>query len=938
MDKITDELRVLVEAEVERAIRDLEKFDDALGKSEKSAGNLGKALEAMEKQALVLSAAVAGLGTIGIKVAADNEKLRASLEVMLGSAEKATTIFEEWKKFGATTPLSLGEISGAGKALLAFGVNASDITTTMRRLGDVAQGVGSSLEQVAQVYGKVKVQGKASALEIMQMQRQGIPVVQALAKALGTTEENIKAMVSAGKIGFPEMEKAFQAMTENGGQFEGMMDKLSQTTSGKFSTAMDNAKQAAASFGELLLPMVNDMLDAANDLLKGIMNMDEGTKRFILGFGGVVAISGPTIAAINGVKAAMTAAMANPWMLAIGGVIAAAGTVVGIINKQAHAYEDLNKQIHKTQKEADSLLESFSEGNSAKKLDAETTQKLIKLYPQLAGEITAYSSTVDDAAAAVRRLNREEVLAAAQKQLIKLQEQAKAVDDALKIYDRLRNSNAHYAEDQAGIAGQAWNAAADQYHRMRKEIETMLGQANMGLGVNDTIIDLPERARPAAPSLNPPPSGTGEFTNAKKRWQEWYSEITKVDLASITMKEQGEELGKLFIDGLTGTMTVNQNIAEVLGKEFDLAGALRAQSDDIERALKELLSISPSNIDDPFEFNDKFIAPLASRFKELDREIKDADYLKTIEDLQKKIDDFGKSERQLAEETALANGYLPEQAAEIARLTEEYANLTAGVREHEDQIRSLEDVIRDGLIKAFPDLEKQAASSIAAISANLADIAFDGILDGLSAIGAAFAKGENAADSFVDAMAQMAQSMLDMLPSMFLQAGLQLIIQGNWPLGLGFIAAAGSSALISGLVRGYREKETANAHGNAYDTDGMLRFARGGAFTNQCINAPTYFRHGGGLGLMGEAGPEAVVPLKRMSNGDLGISSGGTGAQVIVNIINNSGEKVTQEERTNENGGREVDIIIGAMIDKHLASGKADRVLGARYNVHPQGV
>ena len=221
--QLTDELRVLVEAEVERAIRDLKQFDDSLEKSEKSASGLGKALEAMEKKALIMSGAVTAAGLAGIKAAADNEKLQASLEVLLGSAEKATAVFEEWKHFGATTPLSVGEISGAGKALLAFGVDASEITTTLRRLGDVAQGVGSSLDQVAQVYGKVKVQGKASAMEILQMQRQGIPVVQALAKALGTTEASIKDMVSAGKIGFPEMEKAFQAMTEDGGQFEGMM-------------------------------------------------------------------------------------------------------------------------------------------------------------------------------------------------------------------------------------------------------------------------------------------------------------------------------------------------------------------------------------------------------------------------------------------------------------------------------------------------------------------------------------------------------------------------------------------------------------------------------------------------------------------------------------------------------------------------------------------
>jgi hypothetical protein len=113
--QITDELRVLVEAEVERAIKDLEKFDQSVDASGKNTANLGDALAKMEKQALLMSAAVAGAGLGAVKFAGDNEKLRASLEVLLGSAEKAGDVFEEWKRFGATTPLSVEEIGTAGK-------------------------------------------------------------------------------------------------------------------------------------------------------------------------------------------------------------------------------------------------------------------------------------------------------------------------------------------------------------------------------------------------------------------------------------------------------------------------------------------------------------------------------------------------------------------------------------------------------------------------------------------------------------------------------------------------------------------------------------------------------------------------------------------------------------------------------------------------------
>ena len=51
----------------------------------------------------------------------------------------------------------------------------------------------------------------------------------------------------------------------------------------------------------------------------------------------------------------------------------------------------------------------------------------------------------------------------------------------------------------------------------------------------------------------------------------------------------------------------------------------------------------------------------------------------------------------------------------------------------------------------------------------------------------------------------------------------------------------------------------------------MTAFARGGAFTNTVVDRPTLFPMADGAGLMGEAGPEAVLPLTRLANGELGV-------------------------------------------------------------------
>lgn len=67
------------------------------------------------------------------------------------------------------------------------------------------------------------------------------------------------------------------------------------------------------------------------------------------------------------------------------------------------------------------------------------------------------------------------------------------------------------------------------------------------------------------------------------------------------------------------------------------------------------------------------------------------------------------------------------------------------------------------------------------------------------------------------------------------------------------------------------------ANGGAFDR--AQRFANGGAFTNTIVNTPTLFRfaNGAALGEMGEAGPEAIMPLKRGPNGALGVQAHGGG-------------------------------------------------------------
>lgn len=108
------------------------------------------------------------------------------------------------------------------------------------------------------------------------------------------------------------------------------------------------------------------------------------------------------------------------------------------------------------------------------------------------------------------------------------------------------------------------------------------------------------------------------------------------------------------------------------------------------------------------------------------------------------------------------------------------------------------------------------------------------------------------------------------------------------------------------------------ADGGAFN-NGLQFFASGGVFTNQVVSRPTMFAHGGGFGVMGEAGPEAIMPLTRAPNGKLGVAAqGGSGVQNNVNIsvsISQTGNAESDSKADSEQGRRIARMLDGKIIE-----------------------
>lgn len=185
-----------------------------------------------------------------VSVRGQFQQLEIAFETMLGSGSKAKALMDQMAETAAKTPFDLQGVAGGAKQLLAYGESADKVNDTLVRLGNIASGLSIPLNDIVYLYGTTMVQGRLYAQDVRQFTGRGIPLVKELAAMYGKTAEEINAMVSEGKIGFPEVEKVIKKLTDQGGQFYNLMEKQSASLTGQISNLGDAWDMALNIIGE----------------------------------------------------------------------------------------------------------------------------------------------------------------------------------------------------------------------------------------------------------------------------------------------------------------------------------------------------------------------------------------------------------------------------------------------------------------------------------------------------------------------------------------------------------------------------------------------------------------------------------------------------------------------------------------------------------------
>jgi len=247
---------------------------------------LNRGLQGVERTAAGASVAMRGLqvslgGVLGLaggatilgKIFGDTATLQTqtrSLEVLLGSAAKASQIVKELQAYGSVTPFESTELIETAKRLGAFGIAGQRVVEVTKRLGDVAGATGSNLGELATAYGQVVSKGRLQTEELLQFQERGVGIQGELQRMYNLSGQELQKALSDGRVSSEAFEQAIVRLTDKGGKYANGAIAQSDTLNGRLSTLRDTVTSLSQTIGGVLEPALSRILLIATNTVDTI--------------------------------------------------------------------------------------------------------------------------------------------------------------------------------------------------------------------------------------------------------------------------------------------------------------------------------------------------------------------------------------------------------------------------------------------------------------------------------------------------------------------------------------------------------------------------------------------------------------------------------------------------------------------------------------------
>lgn len=446
----------------------------------------------------------------------------------------------------------------------------------------------------------------------------------------------------------------------------------------------------------------------------------------------------------------------------------------------------------------------------------------------------------------------------------RLEDQVSSLNDELEKAKSLGGMPALF--DDFGVSGSRAVADIQKDLELAKE-RLRIGQALQQLKVNPS--KAPSYAAPGTPA-RPDLSG-GNNGPAKA-----YTEAADVKLLdNLREQEAALKAQSVLIDGQTGKVVQLGQQAQALAKwEQQLADIKSKQT---LTADQKVLLASADQITAQYRKNAALEKEVELRKKAVEEAAKLRAFTENLNaqlaseqaDLATSVASVGmgsKAAQRFQEMANLRQQYQQQQDALLAQrnsgdITQElYEKETLALRDALDERLTMQEGYYQQLDTALGDWTNGAQSAYQDYLDSAADVA--GQTHNL--FSNAFSNAEDALVDFVKTGKLSFKDLADSIVSDLIRIQIRKALAGA----IG--AAAGSSNTYLAAVGSFLKQ----ADGGAW-MNGVQLFANGGAFTNGVVTKPTAFGMAGGMGVMGEAGPEAIMPLTRGADGSLGVKAMG---------------------------------------------------------------
>lgn len=437
------------------------KFSNFSKKVQQEGGNMDVVI-----QKLTQTAAAFGVGFSAVNIIkqvaltrGSFQQLEQSFQTLLGSEEQANDLMKQLVRTAATTPFDLQGIARGARQLLAYGVAADKVNEKITQLGDIASGMGLSIDYITTLYGTTISKAHMDTMDLKQFKGQGIAIDEAIAEVMEVQKERIPELITAGEVTGEIVEKAIDVLAGGQGKFAGMMANQSKSITGQISNIEDAVDSMFNEIGKNSEGLISGVLSDVQYIVDNYKEIGELLLEIASAYGAYKAVLAG-VTAIQGVGARAEAIELGKLMKTQGSEHAIA--MQELMTKQ-HLSEEEAKQVLQLREEAKERLKNLEV--RAAELEA-IEAKALAQQREAAATLSSIQNEIN-----LRKMNAA-AMEAEGKPLAANEELAKAA---------MLEQKAAVAQKQADIAATNLQAASQQRATHAKKLDTFQTQMQMAM-------------------------------------------------------------------------------------------------------------------------------------------------------------------------------------------------------------------------------------------------------------------------------------------------------------------------------------------------------------------------------------------------------------------------------------------------------------------------